>query len=207
VARDPRELLACIGVPLWFPLLRGLRPGEACSAKRQENRRSTLVAGRSSGPSASALRLVGFHVGSEDGVDPGLVALSLPFEPVQHIGIQPEGHHLLACRHADLRVPEEVLVQFRDAGRVDLGVRRSRQSLPVSPRLLCSIRPSHRSSADPIRTACPWCIYRMYVRQEEFRQGKLGIRRTPSPDGFRSALRQRGPSARPAAFARGQRRP
>jgi len=118
-------------------------------------------------------RCVGFHVGSEDGVDPGLVALALPFEPAQHVGIQSEGHHLLAFRHADLRVPKEVLVQFRNLGRVDLGVRRSRQFLPVSPRLLCSIRPSHRSSADPIRTAYPQCIYKMYVRQEEFGQGNL----------------------------------
>lgn len=67
----------------------------------------------------------GFHISPQDGIHAGLVAGALLPEPVNNIGIEPNGQLRLGFlrRHPDFGLPEKIAPQLGDIGIVDILIR------------------------------------------------------------------------------------
>jgi len=85
-------------------------------------------------------------VGLQDGVDLGLVALSLAFEPVQDVPVDTDRDQLLGLGQPQGRCAEEILVQLGDLRGIDLIFRQSGKFPPVSAGLFFRIGLSHTPS-------------------------------------------------------------
>lgn len=76
------------------------------------------------------------HVGSEEGIDAGLIAGSFGLEPLHHLLIEPDGDGGLWLRQPENRTLEESFPLLRDIGGIDGLVFERINSCPVRPRPL-----------------------------------------------------------------------
>ena len=77
-----------------------------------------------------------FHVGSEEGVDPCLIAGSVCFEPLKDLLIEPDGDRCLWLGETQYGAFEEGFALLRDIGDIDFTVLGRVNFCPVRPRPL-----------------------------------------------------------------------
>jgi hypothetical protein len=77
-----------------------------------------------------------FHVGTEQGVDPCLIARPFGLEPIYNLSIQTDGDSGLGFRESEHGALEERFRLLRDIGGVDFFILEHVNSCPVRPRPL-----------------------------------------------------------------------
>ena len=75
---------------------------------------------------------LGFHVGAEDGVDAGLVAFAVLFEPLHDVVVDADGWAVLWFWQGELGCGPERFAEFGDLREVDFGVAQGAQAFEVS---------------------------------------------------------------------------
>jgi hypothetical protein len=75
---------------------------------------------------------LGFHVGAEDGVDAGLVAFAVLFEPLHDVVVHADGEAVFGLGQGELGVGPKGFVELGNIGEVDFGIPKGAQSLEVS---------------------------------------------------------------------------
>ena len=75
---------------------------------------------------------MGFHVGAEDGVDAGLVAFAVLFEPLHDVVVDADGWAVLWFWQGELGCGPERFAELGDVGEVDFGIAQGAQAFEVS---------------------------------------------------------------------------
>jgi hypothetical protein len=75
---------------------------------------------------------LGFHVGAEDGVDAGLVAFAVLFEPLDDVVVDADGETVFWFGQVELGGGPEGFAELGDVGEVDFGIAQGAQAFEVS---------------------------------------------------------------------------
>jgi len=65
---------------------------------------------------------LGFHVGAQDGVDAGLVAFAVLFEPLHDVVVHADGEAVFGLRQGELGGGPERFAELGDVGEIDFGI-------------------------------------------------------------------------------------